>query len=91
MDIHSPSDIDYQVSALTPEAFLDTILQERAYEFQFEGKRWFDLKRSGKAAELILANKGKTIVEKHYLWPIPLSELNFNQAMDPTTDQNPGY
>jgi len=91
LDSHTPSAIDYQASTLTTESFLDTILQERAYEFQFEGKRWFDLKRSGKAAAIILANKGKTIAEKHYLWPIPLSELNFNQAMDATTDQNPGY
>lgn len=30
------------------------------------------------------------IAEKHYLWPIPLEELNFNEALTPS-DQNPGY
>ncbi|MEX2566987.1 MAG: RagB/SusD family nutrient uptake outer membrane protein [Cyclobacteriaceae bacterium] len=31
------------------------------------------------------------IAEAHYLWPIPLQEINFNDAIDPNTDQNPGY
>lgn len=87
----TPSDIDYQAALFTTESFIDTILQERAYEFQFEGKRWFDLKRSGKAAEILQANKGISIVDKHFLWPIPLPELNYNEALDPSADQNPGY
>lgn len=37
-----------------------------------------------------MKNKGIPISEKHYLWPIPLEELNFNKAMD-ASDQNPGY
>lgn len=82
------SDIDYQAASLSPESFIDAVLQEKAYEFQFEGKRWFDLKRTGKAAEILQENKGITIAEKHYLWPIPLSELNYNQAID---QNNPGY
>lgn len=90
-DPGSPSGVDYGVGDFTPASFLDTVLQEKAYEFQFEGKRWFDLKRTGKASALILANKGKTITESHYLWPLPLSELNFNNAINPATDQNPGY
>lgn len=91
LDVNAASPVDYQAASLTPETFIDSILQERAYEFQFEGKRWFDLKRSGKAAELLQVNKGITIAEKHYLWPIPLSEMNYNEALDPSADQNPGY
>jgi len=86
--IDAASAIDYQAASLSPESFIDAILQEKAYEFQFEGKRWFDLKRTGKAAQILLENKGITIAEKHYLWPIPLSELNYNQAID---QNNPGY
>ena len=41
--------------------------------------------------EFVMKNKGIMISEKHYLWPIPLEELNFNKAMDPQSDQNPGY
>lgn len=78
---------DYSTSA----AFLNLIVKERGYEFQYEGKRWLELKRTGKAAEVILAAKGKVIAEKHYLWPIPVSELSYNTAIDPVKDQNPGY
>jgi tetratricopeptide (TPR) repeat protein len=78
---------DYPTSA----SFLDLVVKERGYEFQYEGKRWLELKRTGKAAEIILAAKGKVIAQKHYLWPIPVSELSYNTAIDAVKDQNPGY
>ncbi|PZX49327.1 RagB/SusD family nutrient uptake outer membrane protein [Algoriphagus chordae] len=84
------SEMDFQMADLTLDEFLDLILQEKAYETQFEGKRWLDLKRTGRAEEFVMKNKGISISEKHYLWPIPLEELNFNEAMD-QSDQNPGY
>jgi hypothetical protein len=87
-----PNEVSEKDLAITDlNVFLDAILQEKAYETQFEGKRWLDLKRTGRAEEFVMRNKGITIAEKHYLWPIPLDELNFNKAMDPQTDQNPGY
>lgn len=90
-DPKTTSDVDFKISNYNKTTFQDLVLQERAYEFIFEGKRWYDLKRTGKAAEVIKAAKGITIAEKAYLWPIPVSELNFNKALDPATDQNPGY
>lgn len=87
----SPSPVDFQVEGYDAETFVDLVLRERAYEFQFEGKRWYDLKRTGTAAAAILEAKGLTIAEAHYLWPIPTEELSFNKALDPSTDQNPGY
>ena len=90
-DPNTPSTIDFKTSDYTKSTFQDLVLQERAYEFIFEGKRWYDLKRTGKAAAVIKAAKGITIAEKAYLWPIPVSELDFNKALDPITDQNPGY
>jgi starch-binding outer membrane protein, SusD/RagB family len=86
-----PAEVDVSEADFTAASFLDFILMERAYEFQFEGKRWLDLKRTGLAEEVILEAKGVTIAEKHYLWPIPFEELNLNQALDPVRDQNPGY
>jgi hypothetical protein len=83
--------VDFNLADYSLDTFLDLILKERGYEFQFEGKRWHDLKRTGKAQEIIFEYKGKNIAERHYLWPIPLSELNFNKAIDPAKDQNPGY
>lgn len=90
-DPNTLSEFDFNISDYTQSSFQDLVLQERAYEFIFEGKRWYDLKRTGKAAEVFLATKGITIAEKAYLWPIPVSELDFNDALDPLTDQNPGY
>lgn len=85
------SSVDYKLTDYTKASFQDLVLTERAYEFIFEGKRWYDLKRTGKAAEVIQAAKGITIAEKAYLWPIPVSELDYNKALDPAKDQNPGY
>lgn len=85
------STVDYKLTDYNAATFWDLVLRERAYEFQLGGKRWLDLKRTGKAKEVIQAAKGKTIVDKHYLWPIPVSEMNYNQGLDPAKDQNPGY
>jgi hypothetical protein len=86
-----PSSIDYTSAdyAITP--FLDLVMKERIYEFNFEGKRWLELKRTGRAQEFISANKNKTIATKHLLWPIPIGELDYNEALNSATDQNPGY
>ncbi|WP_461533398.1 RagB/SusD family nutrient uptake outer membrane protein [Sinomicrobium sp.] len=89
-DINSSSSLDFNAADYSLDAFVELVLQEKAYEFIFEGKRWYDLKRTGTAAKAVLEAKGITIAEKHYLWPIPNSELNFNGAMGPD-DQNPGY
>lgn len=86
-----PSPVDFNIADYDEESFVDLVIQERGYEFIFEGKRWFDLKRTDKADEILLANRGITIAPAHYLWPIPVNELNFNKALDPATDQNPGY
>lgn len=85
------SAIDLKLGDYNADTFLDRVLTERSYEFQLGGKRWLDLKRTGKAAEAVLAATGKTIAQKHYLWPIPLSEMNYNKGLDPAKDQNPGY
>jgi hypothetical protein len=87
----SPSTVDFKISDYTPTTFIDLVIQERAYEFQYLGKRWLDLKRIGKVKEAVKTMKGIDVADKHLLWPIPVSELNFNKALNPATDQNPGY
>ena len=77
VDPETPSAVDFNIADYDAISFVDLVLQERAYEFIFEGKRWFDLKRTGMAAQTILDVKGITIAEKHYLWPIPTAELDF--------------
>lgn len=83
-----PSPVDFKLVDYNKDSFIDLCMEERGYETVAEGKRWLDLKRSGLAEEIVKAHRGQDISEKHYLWPIPVSELNYNEAI---TDQNPGY
>lgn len=84
------SPVDFIISDFDKDSFIELCIKERGYETQGEGKRWLDLRRLGKekAAEIISATRGVDIAEKHYLWPIPMNEKNYNEAI---TDQNPGY
>ena len=84
------SAVDFNIADYDEDSFVDQVISESGYEFIFEGKRWYMLKRTGTAAEILLANRGVTIPEKCYLWPIPTSEMNFNDLINPA-DQNPGY
>ncbi|WP_353124937.1 RagB/SusD family nutrient uptake outer membrane protein [Parapedobacter pyrenivorans] len=83
-----PSPVDYS-AGMDKEQFIDTVLQERAYEFLIERRRWWDLKRTGKAKEAFAA-VGKTLIDERLLWPIPENEINNNPAIS-QEDQNPGY
>lgn len=72
---------------------IDMILDERARELMGEYSRWFDLKRTQKLIERVnsynpWARKSSEITEKHYLRPIPQSEIDLSH---PTMSQNQGY
>jgi hypothetical protein len=82
------SPVDYS-SGLSSVDFRDAVIQERAYEFITERRRWFDLKRTGKVKEAFAA-AGKTILDERLLFPIPENEINNNPAVN-QQDQNPGY
>ncbi|WP_158857117.1 RagB/SusD family nutrient uptake outer membrane protein [Lunatibacter salilacus] len=87
----SPSPIDFKLSDYNLNSFLELVIKERGYETMFEGKRWMDLKRLGIAERVIQEVHGMKVDPKHYLWPIPIFETDFNNAIDAITDQNPGY
>lgn len=61
------------------------IEKERRVEFAFEGQRWFDLVRTGRAIA-ILPNVNSN---NQTLFPIPSSEIQTNNS--PGMIQNPGY
>ncbi|GIV62116.1 RagB/SusD family nutrient uptake outer membrane protein [Rhodocaloribacter litoris] len=65
----------------------DAILQERLLELSFEGKRWWDLVRFGKAFELVPSLQGREGQEHLLLWPISQTTISLN----PSIEQNPGY
>lgn len=62
---------------------LEAILKERAREFMFEGKRWYDLRLMGWE----YVNKYSLAQEHRLLWPINESALTNNPALV----QTPGY
>lgn len=62
--------------------------QERRSELFCEwAHRWYDIKRTGRATDIIAPIKGATWQSTDVLWPIPQQELNLN----PSLTQNPGY
>ena len=65
------------------EIALDLVLEERARELAYEGHRWHDLVRTGRA----VATLDDLDREEFTLWPIPQRELDVNGLLT----QNPGY
>lgn len=69
-------------NTVTGQAALFTaILQERRSELAFEGHRFFDLRRFGRAESVLSLSPTRLI------WPIPQGELDVN----PNLTQNDGY
>jgi tetratricopeptide (TPR) repeat protein len=68
------------------------IERERRVEFLYEGHRWFDLVRTGRAKAVLNAhyasqNLSFSVQDYEYIMPIPQNELDLN----PSLKQNPGY
>jgi starch-binding outer membrane protein, SusD/RagB family len=66
----------------------DAIVKERQLELAFEGFRYLDLIRWGKAPEVL--GKYGFKANRNELFPIPEEEMLNNTALK-LTDQNPGY
>jgi hypothetical protein len=69
----------------TYEELLLAIEDERRREFAFEGKRWFELVRTGRAMEVIESVSNSA----QLLFPIPMVEIQNNT--NPGMYQNTGY
>lgn len=79
-------------SGLGKEAFIDAVLQERAWEFFAEGDRWYDLTRTGKYLEVIpqatnAVYPQRNVQAKYRYFPIPQDEVNANNLLI----QNPDW
>ena len=75
--------------------FAEALMTERVRELFAERWRRFDLVRTGKFLELVKernkwANRYGTIAEYNKYWPLPQSEIDQNEDI-PATDQNEGY
>jgi hypothetical protein len=69
---------------LTGDALTDAIYHERRVELMGEGHRFFDLVRTGKAAQTI----DGFIQGKHEVFPIPQEEIDYSGG---NWNQNPNY
>jgi starch-binding outer membrane protein, SusD/RagB family len=75
-------------NAVTQQEILDAIELERKIELFAEwGHRWYDLKRTSRANEVLASLKPTTWQSTDLLWPIPSSQIRVNPALT----QNPGY
>ena len=80
------------LSNLVKADFAVALEKERRVEFLYEGQRWFDLVRTGRAKAVLnkyfTDNKLSFSVEDYeFLMPIPQRELDIDSKLK----QNPGY
>ena len=73
---------DSQASSASGAVLTQEILDERRFEFAGEGQRFFDLVRTGQAADKISG----FVEGKHEVFPIPQTEIDVSNLT-----QNPGY
>lgn len=77
----------------TQAAMRQALEQERRVELAFEGHRWFDLVRTGRALDVLKAKAQaigiKTdLKETNLVFPVPQSQIDINPSQ---IKQNPGY
>ncbi len=76
-------------TAVTQSEILLAIENERRVEFAWEGHRWFDLARTGRAKVVLEAIDPNIKVDAHeYLFPIPVTQIQLDRE---NLDQNPVY
>ena len=72
-------------TASTGNEALALVLAERKIELAFEGKRWYDLVRTGKVNDF---RTESTFIKDRFLLPVPQTEIDRNPKLLP---QNPTY
>lgn len=76
------------VGDVSQSVMIRLIEEERRFELAFEGHRWYDLVRTGRANTVMPAFNSNWR-DAYNLWPVPQREIQTNPSLD--GDQNPGY
>ena len=76
------------VPSVSKSQMIQLIEEERRYELAFEGHRWYDLVRTGRASQ-VMPVFSVNWRDDFELWPIPQREIQNNPAL--VGNQNPGY
>jgi len=79
---------DPSLSVDSQEEFRLAIEQERRSELAFEGHRWFDLVRTGRAVEVLDPKVAAGVEDYQIYLPIPQTQIDINPDM---IKQNTGY
>lgn len=89
-DIRSRAGLGAIPAGLSKADFALALEHERQVELAFEGHRWFDLVRTGRALNVMNKhfNGAITIQEYQLLFPIPQTQISINPEK---IKQNPGY
>lgn len=82
-----------EIDPATQADFRAALEDERRREFAFEGRYWFDLKRTDRGVTVMNdwfndTAQSANMVETNYVYPIPLDQLDVFPEL---YDQNPGY
>ncbi len=76
------------IPTVNQSQMIQIIEAERRYELAFEGDRWYDLVRTGRA-KAVMSNFSANWKDTYELWPIPQREIQNNPSL--VGNQNPGY
>lgn len=86
-EVRKRAGVDEYPTTMNQSEARDAIEKERRLELCFEGLRWFDLVRTGKAFEVM---KDQGMTEYMTVFPIPLSQVQLINDLA-ILPQNPGY
>jgi hypothetical protein len=73
----------FDVAVTDAQQVIRAIEEERRIEFAFEGHRWYDLVRTGRAIEVL------NVGENYLLFPLPVDDVLSDEGLD--GENNPGY
>jgi hypothetical protein len=76
------------ITDASQSVMLRLIEEERRYELAYEGHRWYDLVRTGRA-NAVMSAFNPNWSDTYNLWPVPQREIQANPAL--ADSQNPGY
>jgi starch-binding outer membrane protein, SusD/RagB family len=82
--------VDNYYAGLTPSQVDDAILNQRILEFVLEGKSWFDIRRFGKAFDMIPTLAGREAENNGniLLFPVAQDVINRNRSIIQTEGYN---
>lgn len=76
------------VGSVSQAQMIQIVENERRIELAYEGHRWYDLVRTGRASQ-VMPPFNSNWRSAYELWPIPQREIQNNPGLE--GEQNPGY